>query len=195
MHFQHSDGEMHRLQPKAQYSPTQNTGGFLLKEIANQDSRNTSSYTDDYVMVPAQFPSKTFEPHSYYVDMWIHRVPICWCYCFYFTPSVGEYTCEVDVGSPLESCLIYSGWVAHKHVWNSNKIIQHKTWHVTLIQKSQQIFLPCLQGLISSWERSWTCRKDTPTLPPPTLALEASEVRETQAGSGDLKVIEDRHWV
>ncbi|XP_056233496.1 serine/threonine-protein kinase ULK1a isoform X1 [Seriola aureovittata] len=74
---QHSDGEMHRLQPKAQYSPTQNNAGFLLKEIANQDSRNTSSYTDDYVMVPAQFPS--------------------------------EYTCEVDVGSPIESCLIYSG--------------------------------------------------------------------------------------
>ncbi|XP_040012365.1 serine/threonine-protein kinase ULK1a [Xiphias gladius] len=74
---QHSDGEMQRLQPKARYSPTQNTAGFLLKEIANQDSRNTSSYTEDYVMVPAQFPS--------------------------------EYTCEVDVGSPIESCLIYSG--------------------------------------------------------------------------------------
>ncbi|XP_040898975.1 serine/threonine-protein kinase ULK1a isoform X2 [Toxotes jaculatrix] len=74
---QHSDGEMHRLQPKAEFSPTQNTAGFLLKEIANQDSRNTSSYTEDYVMVPTQFPS--------------------------------EYTCEVDVGSPIESCLIYSG--------------------------------------------------------------------------------------
>ncbi|XP_029366145.1 serine/threonine-protein kinase ULK1a isoform X2 [Echeneis naucrates] len=74
---QHSDGEMHRLQPKMRYSPTQNTAGFLLKEIANQNSRNTSSYTDDYVMVPAQFPS--------------------------------EYTCEVDGGSPIESCLIYSG--------------------------------------------------------------------------------------
>ncbi|XP_041792717.1 serine/threonine-protein kinase ULK1a isoform X2 [Chelmon rostratus] len=47
---QHSDGEMHRLQPKARFSPT-------LKEIANQDSRNTSSYTEEYVMVPAQFPS------------------------------------------------------------------------------------------------------------------------------------------
>lgn len=77
LHCQHSDGEMHRLQPKAQYSPTQNTAGFLLKEIANQDSGNTSSHTDDYVMVPAQFPSKTFEPHSYCVDMWIHRVPTC----------------------------------------------------------------------------------------------------------------------
>ncbi|XP_018525183.1 serine/threonine-protein kinase ULK1a isoform X3 [Lates calcarifer] len=74
---QHSDGEIHRIQLKAQYSPTQNTAGFLLKEIANQDSRNTSSYAEDYVMVPAQFPS--------------------------------EYTCEVDVESPIESCLIYSG--------------------------------------------------------------------------------------
>uniref|UniRef100_A0A8C9X3H0 non-specific serine/threonine protein kinase n=1 Tax=Sander lucioperca TaxID=283035 RepID=A0A8C9X3H0_SANLU len=74
---QHSDGEMHRLPPKAQYSPTQDTPGFLLKDIANQDSRNTSSYTEDYVMVPAQFLS--------------------------------ECTCEVEVGSPIESCLIYSG--------------------------------------------------------------------------------------
>ncbi|XP_059193162.1 serine/threonine-protein kinase ULK1a [Centropristis striata] len=74
---QHSDGEMHRLQPKARYSPTQDNPGFLLKEIANQDSRKTSSYTEDYVMVPAQFPS--------------------------------ECTCEVEVGSPIESCLIYSG--------------------------------------------------------------------------------------
>ncbi|XP_045891884.1 serine/threonine-protein kinase ULK1a isoform X1 [Micropterus dolomieu] len=74
---QHSDGEMQRLQPKARYSPTQDTPVFLLKEIANHDSKNTSSYTEDYVMVPAQFPS--------------------------------EYTCEVEVGSPIESCLIYSG--------------------------------------------------------------------------------------
>uniref|UniRef100_UPI0037E72E42 serine/threonine-protein kinase ULK1a n=1 Tax=Semicossyphus pulcher TaxID=241346 RepID=UPI0037E72E42 len=74
---QHSDGEMHRLQPKAQFSPTQHSPVFKLKEVANQDSRNTSSYTEDYVMVPAQFTN--------------------------------EYTCEVEVGSPIESCLIYSG--------------------------------------------------------------------------------------
>ncbi|XP_037633361.1 serine/threonine-protein kinase ULK1a isoform X3 [Sebastes umbrosus] len=74
---QHSDGEMHRLQPKVQYSPPQDTPGFLLKEIANQDSRNTSSYTEDYVMVPAQFPS--------------------------------DCTCELEVGSLIDSCLIYSG--------------------------------------------------------------------------------------
>uniref|UniRef100_A0A8P4G600 non-specific serine/threonine protein kinase n=1 Tax=Dicentrarchus labrax TaxID=13489 RepID=A0A8P4G600_DICLA len=55
---QHSDGEMHRLQPKTRFPPTQDAPAFLLKEIANQDSRNTSSYTEDYVMVPAQFPSK-----------------------------------------------------------------------------------------------------------------------------------------
>ncbi|KAM7416305.1 hypothetical protein PAMA_018394 [Pampus argenteus] len=74
---QHSDGEMHRLQPKVQCSPTQDTQSFLLKEIAKQDSRNTSSYTEDYVMVPAQLPN--------------------------------EFICEVEVGSPVESCLIYSG--------------------------------------------------------------------------------------
>lgn len=55
---------MQRLQPKARYSPTQDTPVFLLKEIANHDSKNTSSYTEDYVMVPAQFPSKTSKPHA-----------------------------------------------------------------------------------------------------------------------------------
>uniref|UniRef100_A0A4W6FLW1 non-specific serine/threonine protein kinase n=1 Tax=Lates calcarifer TaxID=8187 RepID=A0A4W6FLW1_LATCA len=71
---QHSDGEIHRIQLKAQYSPTQNTAGFLLKEIANQDSRNTSSYAEDYVMVPAQFPSKTSEPHSHSINIRIFFV-------------------------------------------------------------------------------------------------------------------------
>uniref|UniRef100_A0A8C2ZZS8 non-specific serine/threonine protein kinase n=1 Tax=Cyclopterus lumpus TaxID=8103 RepID=A0A8C2ZZS8_CYCLU len=68
---QHSGGEMHRLQPKAQYSPTQDTHSFFLKEIANQDSRNASSYSEDYVMVHAQFPSET----SLYrhLDYFIHH--------------------------------------------------------------------------------------------------------------------------
>ncbi|XP_060893628.1 serine/threonine-protein kinase ULK1a [Labrus mixtus] len=74
---QHSDGEMHRLQPKAQYFPPQDSPVLMIKEIANQHSRNTSSSTEDYVMVPAQFPN--------------------------------EDTCDVEVGSPIESCLIYSG--------------------------------------------------------------------------------------
>ncbi|XP_030274296.1 serine/threonine-protein kinase ULK1a isoform X3 [Sparus aurata] len=74
---QHSDGEMHKLKPKAHCSPTQITPAFLLKEIPNQGSQSTSSCTEEYVMVPAQFPN--------------------------------DYTCEVEVGSPLESCLIYSG--------------------------------------------------------------------------------------
>ncbi|XP_067377023.1 serine/threonine-protein kinase ULK1a isoform X2 [Channa argus] len=74
---QHSDGDMHRLQPKMQSSPTQDTPEFLLNEISNEDGRNTSSYTEDYVLVPAQFP--------------------------------GDYTCEGGVGTPIESCLLYSG--------------------------------------------------------------------------------------
>uniref|UniRef100_A0A8P4GML4 non-specific serine/threonine protein kinase n=1 Tax=Dicentrarchus labrax TaxID=13489 RepID=A0A8P4GML4_DICLA len=87
---QHSDGEMHRLQPKTRFPPTQDAPAFLLKEIANQDSRNTSSYTEDYVMVPAQFPSK------------LHSTDICICFflllCSFFFTSflfycfVGEYT-------------------------------------------------------------------------------------------------------
>ncbi|XP_029999891.1 serine/threonine-protein kinase ULK1a isoform X1 [Sphaeramia orbicularis] len=59
-----------------QASP-QDASGFTLKEVANQESRDPSSCTEDYVMVPAQFPS--------------------------------EYTCEVEVESPIESCLINSG--------------------------------------------------------------------------------------
>ncbi|XP_029916782.1 serine/threonine-protein kinase ULK1a [Myripristis murdjan] len=55
---QHSDGEMHRLQPKALHSPTQDAPGFLLKDAANQDSRSASFYQEDYVMVPAQFTSE-----------------------------------------------------------------------------------------------------------------------------------------
>uniref|UniRef100_A0A8D0CQM2 non-specific serine/threonine protein kinase n=1 Tax=Sander lucioperca TaxID=283035 RepID=A0A8D0CQM2_SANLU len=73
----HSDGEMHRLPPKAQYSPTQDTPGFLLKDIANQDSRNTSSYTEDYVMVPAQFLSKTCKPPSIYICNSFFIVQVC----------------------------------------------------------------------------------------------------------------------
>uniref|UniRef100_A0A671TH10 non-specific serine/threonine protein kinase n=1 Tax=Sparus aurata TaxID=8175 RepID=A0A671TH10_SPAAU len=64
---QHSDGEMHKLKPKAHCSPTQITPAFLLKEIPNQGSQSTSSCTEEYVMVPAQFPSKT----SYSVDIWL----------------------------------------------------------------------------------------------------------------------------
>ncbi|XP_026200130.1 serine/threonine-protein kinase ULK1a isoform X2 [Anabas testudineus] len=55
---QHSSGEMHRLQPQLHFSPAQNSPVFLLKETPNQGSRSTLSYTEDYVMVPAQFPSE-----------------------------------------------------------------------------------------------------------------------------------------
>uniref|UniRef100_A0A672ZYM3 non-specific serine/threonine protein kinase n=1 Tax=Sphaeramia orbicularis TaxID=375764 RepID=A0A672ZYM3_9TELE len=40
------------------YSSTQDASGFTLKEVANQESRDPSSCTEDYVMVPAQFPSE-----------------------------------------------------------------------------------------------------------------------------------------
>ncbi|XP_054629211.1 serine/threonine-protein kinase ULK1a isoform X3 [Dunckerocampus dactyliophorus] len=75
---QMSNGERrHNLQTKLTNSPVQNTVGFHLKEIANQDSRNSSSYTEDYVMVHPGSPC--------------------------------EYTCEEEVGSPIETCLLYSG--------------------------------------------------------------------------------------
>ncbi|KAM3610592.1 uncharacterized protein V6R79_006272 [Siganus canaliculatus] len=75
---QHSDGELHRPRPRARYSPAQDgAANFLLKKPANQDSRSGSSYTEEYVMVPARSPS--------------------------------EYTSEEEAGSPIDSCLIYSG--------------------------------------------------------------------------------------
>ncbi|XP_024130994.1 serine/threonine-protein kinase ULK1a isoform X1 [Oryzias melastigma] len=51
-----SDGETH--QPKEMHSPTRDTTGFLQKEKANPDISNAPSYAEDYVMVPAQFPSE-----------------------------------------------------------------------------------------------------------------------------------------
>ncbi|XP_005927025.1 serine/threonine-protein kinase ULK1a isoform X1 [Haplochromis burtoni] len=55
---QHSDGEMHQPQPKLPYTPVQDKPGFLQKETANQDGRYIQSLTEDYVLVPAQFPSE-----------------------------------------------------------------------------------------------------------------------------------------
>lgn len=47
---QHSDAVLQRLQPKAEPTPSRDT--------VLHYSRNTSSETDDFVMVPAQFPSE-----------------------------------------------------------------------------------------------------------------------------------------
>uniref|UniRef100_A0A672ZYG2 non-specific serine/threonine protein kinase n=1 Tax=Sphaeramia orbicularis TaxID=375764 RepID=A0A672ZYG2_9TELE len=44
------------------YSSTQDASGFTLKEVANQESRDPSSCTEDYVMVPAQFPMEVESP-------------------------------------------------------------------------------------------------------------------------------------
>ncbi|XP_063345666.1 serine/threonine-protein kinase ULK1a isoform X5 [Pelmatolapia mariae] len=55
---QHSDGEMHQPQPKLPYTPVQDKPGFLQKETANQDGRYIRPLTEDYVLVPAQFPSE-----------------------------------------------------------------------------------------------------------------------------------------
>uniref|UniRef100_A0A669DVT4 non-specific serine/threonine protein kinase n=1 Tax=Oreochromis niloticus TaxID=8128 RepID=A0A669DVT4_ORENI len=76
---QHSDGEMHQPQAKLPYTPVQDKPGFLQKETANQDGRYIQSFTEDYVLVPAQFPSKTSE-HQEISDS---------SGCFYnFSPSV-----------------------------------------------------------------------------------------------------------
>uniref|UniRef100_A0A4W6FL54 non-specific serine/threonine protein kinase n=1 Tax=Lates calcarifer TaxID=8187 RepID=A0A4W6FL54_LATCA len=109
---QHSDGEIHRIQLKAQYSPTQNTAGFLLKEIANQDSRNTSSYAEDYVMVPAQFPSKTSEPHSHSINIRIFFVFFTLICAFLYALSRNSLLTERGPGparkTPPPSPLVHS---------------------------------------------------------------------------------------
>ncbi|XP_019949114.1 serine/threonine-protein kinase ULK1a isoform X1 [Paralichthys olivaceus] len=79
---QHSDGEIHQIKPKARFSPTQNTAGFPLpKETASQDSQTTSSYTEDYVLVPDQFPSE----YTYELDV---GLPVGSC-LIYSGSSVG----------------------------------------------------------------------------------------------------------
>uniref|UniRef100_A0A8D0H1M6 non-specific serine/threonine protein kinase n=1 Tax=Sphenodon punctatus TaxID=8508 RepID=A0A8D0H1M6_SPHPU len=66
--FEQSLGEMQQLQEKALASPTQDSPGFLhrSKDSAGSSSKNSSCDTDDFVMVPAQFSSKTtfLFPHS-----------------------------------------------------------------------------------------------------------------------------------
>ncbi|KAG9354838.1 hypothetical protein JZ751_001551 [Albula glossodonta] len=54
-----SVAEIQQLRAKALASPTQDSPGFLLKDSAgNSSSKNSSCDTDDFVMVPAQFPSE-----------------------------------------------------------------------------------------------------------------------------------------
>ncbi|KAM9330871.1 serine/threonine-protein kinase ULK1 [Gastrophryne carolinensis] len=52
-------GEMQQLQEKTLVSPTPDSPGFLQgsKESGGSSSKNSSCDTDDFVMVPAQFPS------------------------------------------------------------------------------------------------------------------------------------------
>ncbi|XP_066544921.1 serine/threonine-protein kinase ULK1 isoform X3 [Amia ocellicauda] len=53
-----SVAEMQQLRAKTLTSPTQDSPGFLLKDSAGSSSKNSSCDTDDFVMVPAQFPSE-----------------------------------------------------------------------------------------------------------------------------------------
>ncbi|XP_015221799.2 serine/threonine-protein kinase ULK1 isoform X2 [Lepisosteus oculatus] len=53
-----SVAEMQQLRTKTLASPTQDSPGFLLKDSAGSSSKNSSCDTDDFVMVPAQFPSE-----------------------------------------------------------------------------------------------------------------------------------------
>ncbi|XP_061116464.1 serine/threonine-protein kinase ULK1a isoform X2 [Conger conger] len=55
-----SVAEIPQLRGKAPTSPTQDSPGFLLKDSGgnSSSSKNSSSEADDFVMVPAQFPSE-----------------------------------------------------------------------------------------------------------------------------------------
>lgn len=112
---QHSNGELHRLQPKGSYSPTQDTPVFLLNDDANEESNNVSSYTEEYVFVPAQFPSKTSSPPPRPPQMaGFHNAQVtlaqgAWLFLLYCL--VGEDTSEVETASLIGGFLSYSGWV------------------------------------------------------------------------------------
>ncbi|XP_075424754.1 serine/threonine-protein kinase ULK1 isoform X2 [Ascaphus truei] len=75
-------GEMQQLQDKTLVSPIPDSPGFLQgsKESAGSSSKNSSCDTDDFVMVPAQFPS---------------------------TP--GDLASEATAGKPIQDTLMYSG--------------------------------------------------------------------------------------
>lgn len=53
---------MQRIQAKVPPSPTRDAPGFQVKVTANHNSGIASFDTEDFVMVPAQFPSKTEGP-------------------------------------------------------------------------------------------------------------------------------------
>ncbi|XP_062310493.1 serine/threonine-protein kinase ULK1a [Osmerus eperlanus] len=55
---QHSNEEMQRIQAKVPPSPTRDAPGFQVKATANHNSGIASFDTEDFVMVPAQFPSE-----------------------------------------------------------------------------------------------------------------------------------------
>ncbi|KAM4577954.1 serine/threonine-protein kinase ULK1a isoform 1-T1 [Fundulus diaphanus] len=78
---QHSDGDVHQLQPKEPSLPTQDPAGLQCKAKATEGSRSPSSCVEDYVMVPAELSSMT---------------------C--------EYLSEVEDGSPTEICLKNNGF-------------------------------------------------------------------------------------
>ncbi|KAM4710374.1 serine/threonine-protein kinase ULK1 isoform 2-T2 [Discoglossus pictus] len=75
-------GEMQQLQEKTLVSPIPDSPGFLQasKESAGSSSKNSSCDTDDFVMVPAQFPS----------------IP-------------GDLAAEATAGKPIQDTLMYSG--------------------------------------------------------------------------------------
>uniref|UniRef100_A0A8C9TN74 non-specific serine/threonine protein kinase n=1 Tax=Scleropages formosus TaxID=113540 RepID=A0A8C9TN74_SCLFO len=63
-----SVAEMQQLRHKTLASPTQDAPGFLLKDSeGNSSSKNSSCDIDDFVMVPAQLPSK---PHPFLFTFW-----------------------------------------------------------------------------------------------------------------------------
>uniref|UniRef100_A0A8B9HC76 non-specific serine/threonine protein kinase n=1 Tax=Astyanax mexicanus TaxID=7994 RepID=A0A8B9HC76_ASTMX len=61
INLQQSLGEIQQIRAKALASPTQDSPGYLLKDSGGggSSSKNSSCDTDDFVMVPAHFPSKS----------------------------------------------------------------------------------------------------------------------------------------
>lgn len=120
--FQQSLAEIQQVRAKALASPTQDSPGYLLKDSGGggggSSSKNSSCDTDDFVMVPAHFPSTPARTFSFLhtqkkkkiVSVLIKQE--CWVFIAFF-PSlsvfVGELTCDMPTGKIIQDSLMYSG--------------------------------------------------------------------------------------
>ncbi len=113
--FQQSLAEIQQVRAKALASPTQDSPGYLLKDSGGggggSSSKNSSCDTDDFVMVPAHFPSKPCY-HISFPSLHLKNIVtvLCWVFIIFF-PCVylDELNCDMPTGKVLQDSLMYCG--------------------------------------------------------------------------------------